>query len=75
MARKTRLVTWNGTDLPAEFRDLPVGRYVLEAVDDEAPTLALGEEAGIQAALDSYRQGRVVDAKRAREIINAALGR
>ena len=31
--------------------------------------------AGIEAALDSYRQGRVVDAKRAREIINAALGR
>ena len=33
------------------------------------------EEAGIEAALESYRQGRVVDAKRAREIIDAALGR
>ena len=31
--------------------------------------------AGIEAALDSYREGRVVDAKRAREIIDAALGR
>jgi hypothetical protein len=30
---------------------------------------------GIEAALESYRQGRVVDAKRAREIIDAALGR
>jgi hypothetical protein len=31
--------------------------------------------AGIEAALESYRQGRVADAKRAREIIDAALGR
>jgi len=31
--------------------------------------------AGIEAALESYRQGRVVDGKRAREIIDAALGR
>ena len=30
---------------------------------------------GIEAALESYRAGRVVDAKRAREIIDAALGR
>jgi hypothetical protein len=33
------------------------------------------EEAGIEAALQSYRQGRLVDSKRAREIIDAALGR
>lgn len=75
MARKTRLVTWNGQDLPPAFRDLPAGRYVVEPVDDEAPALSLDEEAGIPAALDSYRQGRVVDAKRASEIISAALGR
>ena len=30
---------------------------------------------GIEAALESYSQGRVVDAKRARQIIDAALGR
>ena len=75
MARGARLVNWNGKDLPSELRDLPAGRYVVEAVDDEAPPLSADEEAGIEAALDSYRQGRVVDAKRAREIINAALGR
>jgi uncharacterized protein (DUF2141 family) len=74
MARKT-LVTWNGKDLPAEFRDLPAGRYVVEAVDDEAPELSPEEEAGIEAALESYGQGRVVDATRARQIIDAALGR
>ena len=30
--------------------------------------LSADEEAGIEAALESYRQGRVVDAKRARQI-------
>jgi hypothetical protein len=75
MGSKTRVVVWNGRDLPAELRELPAGRYVLEAVDSEAPNLSADEEAGIDAALESYRQGRVVDAKRAREIIDAALGR
>jgi hypothetical protein len=68
-------VTWNGKDVPSELRDLPPGRYVVEALDDEAPALSPEEEAGIDAALESYRQGRVVDAKRARQIIDAALGR
>jgi len=68
-------VTWNGKDLPPEFGDLPPGRYVVEAVDDELRSLSSEEEAGIEVALESYRQGHVVDAKRAREIINAASGR
>jgi hypothetical protein len=68
-------VVWNGKDLPPELRELPAGRYVLEAVDNDTPDLSADEEAGIEAALESYRQGRVVDAKRAREIIDAALGR
>ena len=70
-------MTWNGKDVPPELRELPAGRYVVEAVDDEAPTLMLTpeEEAGIEAAFESYRQGRVVDCKRAREIIDTALGR
>ena len=63
MPRRARTLTWNGKDLPPELRELPAGRYVVE------------EEAGIEAALESYRQGRVVDSKRAREIIDAALGR
>jgi len=74
MPRRTRIVTWNGKNLPPELRELPAGRYVVEAVEDEAPALSPEEEAGIDAALESYRQGRVVDAKRAREIIDAALG-
>ena len=68
-------MNWNGKDLAPEMRELPVGRDVVEAVDSEAPPLSRDEEAGIEAALESYRRGRVVDAKRAREIIDAALGR
>lgn len=75
MPRHARVLTWNGKDIPAELRELPAGRYVVEAVEDEAPALSLEEDAGIEAALESYRQGHVVDAKRAREIIDAALGR
>jgi hypothetical protein len=44
-------------------------------MEDDAPGLTSDEKAGIDAALESYRQGRVVDADRARGIINAALGR
>jgi hypothetical protein len=69
MTRPARVVTWNGKDVPAELRELPAGRYVVEAVDDEAPVLSPDEEAGIEAALESY------DAKRSRQIIDAALGR
>ena len=75
MPRTARVVTWNGKDVPAELRERPAGRYVVEPFDDEAPALTPDEEAGIEAALESYRQGRVVDAIRARQIIDAALGR
>jgi hypothetical protein len=75
MPRRARVVTWNGKDVPPELHELPAGRYVVEAVDAEAPTRSPEEGAGIEAALESYRQGRLVDAKRAREIIDAALGR
>ncbi|PYR63908.1 MAG: hypothetical protein DMF87_22190 [Acidobacteria bacterium] len=75
MSRKPKVVTWNGKDIPAELRDLPAGRYLVEPLDEDAPTLTSEEEAGIEAALESYRRGRIVDAQRAREIIDAALGR
>jgi hypothetical protein len=75
MPRRARVLTWNGKDVPPELRELPAGRYVVEAIEDEVPALSPEEEASIEAALESYRHGRVVDAKRAREIIDAALGR
>ena len=65
---------WNGKDVPPELRERPAGRYVVEAFEDEVP-VSPEEEAGIEAALESYREGRVVDAKPACEIIDATLGR
>lgn len=47
-------MTWNGKNLPAEFLDLPAGRYVVEAIEDERVELSPDEEAGIDAALESY---------------------
>ncbi len=73
--RYSCVVIWNGTDLPAEFRVLPAGRYVVEALEDEAPALSPEEDTGIETALESHRQGRIVDARRARTIIDAALER
>lgn len=59
-------MTWNGADLPPEFRELPAGRYMAEAVEDDAPSLTPNEEAGIEAALESCRSGRVVRTRRRR---------
>ena len=39
MPRTARVVTWNGKDIPIELRELPAGRYVIEAIDD-APALS-----------------------------------
>jgi hypothetical protein len=52
---------WNGRDVPQELRSLPEGRYVVDAVD-AAPVLSDEEEAGLDAALESLRQGRGLDA-------------
>jgi hypothetical protein len=59
------VLTWNGEALPeqvreqmpAELRDLPAGRYVIEPVDD-ALELTEEQEAGIRAALESVQQAR-----------------
>lgn len=74
MPRRTRVVTWNGKDVPPEFLELPAGRYVVQPVREQALALTPEEEADTEATLQSYRRGRVVDAKRA-EVIDAALGR
>ena len=75
MPRRARILTWNRKDIPPELFELPAGRYVVEAVDGDAPLLLPEEEARNETALESFRQGRVVDAKRARAIIDAALAR
>jgi hypothetical protein len=55
------MVQWNGKDLPKELRALPKGRYVIESVD-AAPALSPDEEAGLEQAMNSLRQGRGVPA-------------
>jgi hypothetical protein len=75
MTRHARVVNWNGKDVPPELRELPAGRYVVEAFDEEAPLLSADEEAGIEKALESYSAGHVIDAARARQIIDATLKR
>ena len=75
MPCRSRIITWNGKDVPPELRELPPGRYLVEAAEEQVPELSADKEKGIETALESYRQGRVVDAERAREIIDAALRR
>lgn len=52
-----RIITWDGSRLPDELRDLPPGRYALAAVDEQ-PALTDAEDAGIRAALDALDAGR-----------------
>jgi hypothetical protein len=52
---------WNGKDIPQELRSLPEGRYVLEPID-VAPLLSPDEDAGLEKALGSLRQGQGVEA-------------
>ena len=39
MRRIAKVVTWNGKDVPPELKELPAGRYIVEAVEEEAPAL------------------------------------
>jgi hypothetical protein len=65
---------WNGKDVPQELRSLPEGRYVVDAVD-AAPDLSPDEEAGLEVALESLRQGRGVDASAVFHRIEESLRR
>jgi hypothetical protein len=76
------VLDWNGQDLPdevrermpAELRELPRGRYVLEPVD-EIPDLTDEEESGIQTALESVRAGKTVSLEEAKAKVDRILGR
>ena len=76
------VLNWNGQDLPdevrelmpAELRELPRGRYVLEPVDD-VPELTDDEEAGIHAAIESVRTGKSLSLEAAKARIDRILGR
>ena len=50
------IVNWNGVDVPAELKALKKGRYVLVPID-EPPELTEEQEAGIEEAITSIREG------------------
>ena len=54
MPPRARVITWNGKDIRPELLELPAGRYVVDPVGEEPFVLTLEEEAGIEAALDSF---------------------
>ena len=56
------VVHWNGKDLPKDLHALPQGRYVIESVD-AVPALSQDEEAGLDRAIASLRQGLGVPAE------------
>jgi hypothetical protein len=70
----SRVLTWNGRDLPAELRELPAGRYVVEAVDD-VPALTEEEDEGLRQALASLRAGNGRSNEQVRQRIDAILRR
>ena len=69
-----RVLHWNGKDLPEELRDLPAGRYAVEAVDELAP-LSPEEDEGIRQALAFLRAGKGRTIDQVRETIDAVLRR
>jgi hypothetical protein len=59
---RTRVLHWNGKDVPEELRELPPGTYMIEAVESALP-LTPEEDTGLSQALGSLRagEGRTVD--------------
>ena len=51
-----KIITWDGSRLPDELRDLPPGRYAIVAIDEPLP-LTDAEDAGIRAALNALDAG------------------
>ena len=55
----TKVLRWNGRDLPEELRSLPPGDYVVSPLmDDHA--LSPDEEEGLEEALDEVDRGEAV---------------
>ena len=76
------ILNWNADEIPeqvrqqmpAELQRLPLGRYVLDAIDD-VPELTAKEETGIHAAMESVRHGQSVSLDVADGRIDRILGR
>jgi hypothetical protein len=68
----TRVLHWNGKDIPEELRALPAGTYVVKAVD-ETPTPTADEDAGIAEALASVRAGTGRTMAQVRQTLDSIL--
>jgi hypothetical protein len=66
------VLTWNGKDLPEELRELPAGRYIVEAVD-EVPALTEEEDRGLRQALASLQAGKGRATEQVHQRIDALL--
>jgi hypothetical protein len=69
-----RILEWNGKDIPEDFRELPAGRYVVEAVDD-VPLLTPEEEEGLREAIRSLASGDGRSEQQVREAVQALLAK
>lgn len=70
----SRILNWNGTDLPEELRAPPAGRYVIDPADD-VPHLTYDEEEGLRQALASLRVGNGRSVEQVCGTIDALLRR
>ena len=70
----SRVLTWNGKDVPEELRSLPAGRYVVEAIDED-PALTPEQEEGLLEALRALNGGEGESTKEVRRAIDRALKR
>ena len=66
----TKLIHWNGVDIPDELRSLPAGTYVIESAED---ALSADEERGLVEAMEAIRNGRGVDHASARDVLVGRL--
>jgi hypothetical protein len=74
MQSMSRVVDWDGKNVPEEMRSLPPGRYVVEPID-EAVALNPDEEEGIRQALASLESGQGRSLEEVRDRVLSALKR
>ncbi|MFZ5469230.1 MAG: hypothetical protein ACOZIN_07290 [Myxococcota bacterium] len=67
----SRVIDWDGKNVPDEMRSLPPGRYVVDPIDETIP-LTADEEEGIRQAMASLGagQGRSLEEVRDRVLIS-----
>ncbi len=69
-----KVITWDGSHVPEELKELPPGRYAVEPVD-QAEALTAGEEEGILADLATLDAGGGIHLADVLREIRSGLGR